>query len=419
MPKTLKSAIAFFALLASFYLATCTRENEQRSLASPFAARGLTSDCAALPTGLIHWWPGECDARDAQGNAHGSLRNGATFGEGKVEQAFLFDGVDDFIDLGNDTSLHFSSSEFTLALWIKFNSLGQNCGGYDNECVRGILAKMLRVHGRGTGEDGWYLAKVNDNGLSFSLGGGVGKNGSAFWRPTTVSSTTTVKGGRWYHLAVVKSASAFALYVNGREEESKPLPAFTDTHATSMKFGAYAPEYNQGEEGAHFAGLIDEVQIYLRGLSASEIETLYDARSNGACNVTLDVLPNEPANFLSCGNADEIIPVAILSTSTAKGEHLNFDAATVALASARFGPKAASEIPGGGHLEDVDNDGDLDLLLNFRFSDTGIKAGDQSTNLLARTKDGLPLRGCDKIRTPDRVRKVVKRASPLSDKHPG
>ncbi len=416
MPKTLKSAIAFFALLVSCYLAACTRESERRA---PLTPRSLASDCAALPAGLIHWWPGEGNAVDVQGNTHGALRNGATFGEGKVGQAFLLDGVDDFIDLGNDTSLHFSSSAFTLALWIKFNSLGQGCGGYDNGCVRGILAKMLRVHGRGSGEDGWYLAKANDNGLSFSLGGGVGKNGCTFWRPTTVSSTTTVQAGRWYHLAVTKSASTFALYVNGREEESKPLPVFTDTHAASMKFGAYAPEYNEGEEGAHFEGLLDEVQIYRRGLNASEVQTLFEARSAGACNVTLDVLPNEAANFLSCNNADEIIPVAILSTSTVAGEALNFDAATIAPASARFGPKAASEIHGEGHLEDVDHDGDLDLLLHFRFGDTGIKAGDQSANLLVQTKLGRPLRGCNAIRTPQKGRKVALRSSLRTDKRAG
>jgi len=207
--------------------------------------------------------------------------------------------------------------------------------------------------------------------------------------------------------------------VNGREEESKPLPAFTDTHAASMKCGAYAPEYNQGEEGAHFAGLIDEVQIYRRGLTASEVQVLFEARNAGACNVTLDVLPEEPANFLSCNNADETIPVVILSTSVAKGEGLNFEAATMAPASARFGRKAASEIHGAGHLEDVDGDGDLDLLFHFRFGDTGLKAGDQSANLLAQTKEGRPLRGCDMIRTPERVRKVVNRSSPHSDKHAG
>ena len=83
-----------------------------------------------------------------------------------------------------------------------------------------------------------------------------------------------------------------------------------------------------------------------------------------------------------------VIPLALLSTQTASGDPLTFDATTVAPLTVRFGPDGASEAHGRGHVEDADGDGDLDLVLHFRTRDTGIQCGDTEAPLTGQTFDG-------------------------------
>ena len=49
----------------------------------------------APPSGVISWWTADNTPADLMGPNNGSLFNGATFGAGKVSQAFNFDGIDD------------------------------------------------------------------------------------------------------------------------------------------------------------------------------------------------------------------------------------------------------------------------------------------------------------------------------------
>src|SRR5262249_40903239 len=89
--------------------------------------------------------------------------------------------------------------------------------------------------------------------------------------PTTVISTTTVTTGQWYHVAAVKSSSGFLLYVNGILEALKPLTVFNDTNSADVQLG-----YNIGY-GARLNGLLDDVAIYRRALTSSEIQVIYNA----------------------------------------------------------------------------------------------------------------------------------------------
>ena len=90
-------------------------------------------------------------------------------------------------------------------------------------------------------------------------------------------STTSATTGTWFHIAAVKSAAEIAIYVNGVNEASKPTTTFTDTHSSSLLIGANALE------GAYLNGLIDEVEIFNRALSASEIQAIVNAGSAGKC----------------------------------------------------------------------------------------------------------------------------------------
>jgi hypothetical protein len=189
---------------------------------TPTPTASPTPTCAPPAPNLVSWWPGDDDAVDIIDGNDGILQNGATFATGLVDQAFLLDGIDDFVDVGNAPNLHVSQGEFTVDAWVNFNALFGDMS---------ILDKM--ISGGNFNTDGWRLLKQVDNRFWFCFGGG-GDNGCGDGFPTTVISTTTASTGTWFHIAAVKSAAEIAIYVNGVNEASKPTPAFTDTNSTNL-----------------------------------------------------------------------------------------------------------------------------------------------------------------------------------------
>ena len=114
--------------------------------------------------------------------------------------------------------------------------------------------------------------------------------------------------------------------------------------------------------------------------------------------VQIDIKPSSDPNSINCKNQKEVIPVVILTTSI-------FDAATVDADTVRFGTNGAQEIhkdknnKAKRHIEDADKDGDLDLVLHFKFADTGIQCGDIKAILTGKTNDNFDIAGSDSIRT--------------------
>jgi YVTN family beta-propeller protein len=107
--------------------------------------------------------------------------------------------------------------------------------------------------------------------------------------------------------------------------------------------------------------------------------------------VTLDIKPGDITNSVN-PRSNGIIPVAILTTGA-------FDAGTVDPLSVRFGPQGTPEAHGRGHIEDVNGDGRLDLVLHFRTDKTGIKCGDSSAKLTGATLTGSLIEGEDSLLT--------------------
>jgi hypothetical protein len=112
----------------------------------------------------------------------------------------------------------------------------------------------------------------------------------------------------------------------------------------------------------------------------------------------IDIKPGSGINTINIRSRGSI-PVAVLSTDSASGTTVEFDATTVDPSSARFGPNWASAAHSdSSHLEDIDSDGDMDLVLHFRSRDVGIACGETSAMLKAQTFAGEAVLGVDKIR---------------------
>lgn len=105
--------------------------------------------------------------------------------------------------------------------------------------------------------------------------------------------------------------------------------------------------------------------------------------------VAIDVGPGNPTNSLN-PRSKGIIQVAILTSA-------DLDAAEVDAGTVLFGPSGVGAV-GTGKLRDVDRDGDLDLVLDFRLP-AGISCGDTTVTLRGETLDGTDFEGTDAIRT--------------------
>jgi uncharacterized repeat protein (TIGR01451 family) len=108
--------------------------------------------------------------------------------------------------------------------------------------------------------------------------------------------------------------------------------------------------------------------------------------------VVVDIEPDSDRNAVN-PKGKGVIPVAIL------GEP-GFDVSQIDSSTLTFGPAGATLAhKKGGHLDDVDADGDIDLLSHYDTPNTGISFGDTETCVHGRFHDGRAFDGCDSVRT--------------------
>jgi hypothetical protein len=331
--------------------------------------------CVPPPPGMVSWWTGDGNANDLIGGNHGTLRNGATFAAGVVGQAFSFDGVDDYVEVTSSPTLQFGTGDFTIDFWARILDPFVNTQALVTTQATHTDPPGIVVHSRG------ISPPVNT--VLFDIADGGNKQTITVPVPTDL---------QFHHFAFTRSGTDIKGYVDGVDQTTVLTAAGVanmDSPA-DLLFGrsgssSIAPQY--------FAGQLDELEIFNRALSAAEVATLFNAGSAGKCkvNVEIDINPGSFPNSVNPRN-NEVVPVAILTTAT-------FDATTVNPMSVRFGPNGAGEVHGQGHLEDVDGDGDLDLVLHFRTQAAGIVCGATSASLTGQTFGGQSISGTDSVRT--------------------
>src|SRR5262249_54662515 len=106
----------------------------------------------------------------------------------------------------------------------------------------------------------------------------------------TATSTTVPVAGTWYHVAVTVlepkgSANAEAImYVNGVVQSGANANTFTTVYSTNLPVTIGARAAANGSITLPFEGAIDEVRIYSRALSASDIVQLYQNKAFALTN---------------------------------------------------------------------------------------------------------------------------------------
>jgi len=113
-------------------------------------------------------------------------------------------------------------------------------------------------------------------------------------------------------------------------------------------------------------------------------------------NIQIDIKPGSDPNSINCNgaNQNEVIAVAILTTP-------DFDATTVNHITVAFEGASETHIDKDGvarrHVEDVDGDGDLDLVLHFRLGETNLDCDSTLALLTGELFGGVPVEGFDLV----------------------
>ena len=193
-----------------------------------------------------------------------------------VGQTFSLDGVDDHVRIPAASNLNVQS--FTIDAWIFPTdlSVGQPIIEYAAETGWAGVHLWLNVPlGGGEGNPGGLQANVRDTS-------DFGPDGSH----ELASPPGVVIADQWNHAALTyeKQTGIARLYANGTiVAESHLGTTFTPQTSLPLLFGSRPSGSFDGSAGRYFAGLIDEIAIYHRALTASEIQAIFNAGSAGKC----------------------------------------------------------------------------------------------------------------------------------------
>lgn len=189
---------------------------------------------------------------DSSGNRFSArIRGGVTCVPGGIKgQAARFDGTG---YLAVEEPAVFNAPDITVSLWIKPEVLSGR---------RGLIGKRLA----GAGAP-WVVSHTGPS-IAFEA---CEENGP--WT-FNFSSPAVLKQNEWTHVtAVARQGTGITLYVDGKVAAVKENPARRATNLEPLILGreAWGGDPPQGDTPGLYAGLIDEVKIWTRALSADEV----------------------------------------------------------------------------------------------------------------------------------------------------
>lgn len=189
------------------------------------------------------------DATSYGNNA--SLIGGPTWVSGVSGLAIRFDGSSQYATVPDNSSLDVTNA-VTLAAWIKPEKSGS---------AQVIMKKGL------TGEsDGYELSLVSNGKIFFRINQLT--NGETYRLNSSVTHPTD--GVTWMHIAASFDGSTIRLYINGKENKAVSFSSPVSIISNSLPLGIGA----QSNGGNRYQGALDDLRVYNRALSASEISGL-------------------------------------------------------------------------------------------------------------------------------------------------
>jgi Concanavalin A-like lectin/glucanases superfamily/PEP-CTERM motif len=244
-----------------------------------FVAFGAPTARAGLTTGLEAYYQFNGNGLDSSGNGLNlNLVGSPSFGPGLFGQALSLDNnPSQYATLSaNPSAFNFGSSDFTIQVWVNFNT-------FDGR-EQTLIEKFTGANG-----PGWSLTTPSAGGTSNIVefyGGGVG---------VVNSPTVSIPTGEWSQVIVERSGTTLSIYLDGSLLVSDTSFVGSITSVTNpLLIGT-----RDAQDGRDFAvdGKMDEIAIWNRALSTSEIVSLW----NGGNGMIIAASVPEPSSVCLMG----------------------------------------------------------------------------------------------------------------------
>ena len=274
-------ALGFFALLL---LALVSSQIS-------WAQRAVRMNSSVTTDGLVAYYPFNGNANDESGNEnHGTPTAAvvlATGINGEANSAYMFGGYDNpgHICVPNSESLQFTdcvtfSAYVKPTSWVSMDGWGYRAESNNAQCI------FAKDHDRSG--VAFYLAG-GDDGINFWTG--------SFYDSWSQISTTPIAGdflNKWTHVAFVYGGGYARLYVDGNLlDERESTPNFSTMNSRNLYIGKFSDYWYP------FNGVIDEVRIYNRALTKSEIKAISQFAESTISNTIYTVSPSNWTNVPS------------------------------------------------------------------------------------------------------------------------
>jgi hypothetical protein len=231
-----------------------------------------------LRDGLIAHYPFDGNANDASGNGNHGDVHGATLTKdrfGNADSAYNFDGIEDYIAI-NDTPRLNIINAITLSAWFK-----SNLPTSEHNIWSHIISKADECHSEGN----YNLGLFSGNRIQFNYWEGTGVNNQ-------YQINTVITQNFWHNIIVTYNYTNFEIkfyldgvHVNGNWYQNNiPDKKVPKISSNKLSIGANLVAHSVASCSnvevrkpiSLFNGIIDDIRIYNRALSDSEIQSLYN-----------------------------------------------------------------------------------------------------------------------------------------------
>ncbi len=234
------------------------------SAVSPFViatgTEGIAED--GVTSGLVGYWKMDEStgtiAHDFSGRGYnGTLAGSPSSTVGMIGQALQFNDTTAYaVSGGVFSDLGTSNRPYTFSVWVRV-ATGTTAG------------TIIHVSSLSNGT-GWCVPMVSLSGSKFVANSWIGGL-------STITGQTTAVPGTWYNVVHVWDSGGLKLYVNGTLENSNSQATYSASAAANYVWAGFRYATCAGDSGGNFNGYIDDLRVYNRALSATEVKSIYDA----------------------------------------------------------------------------------------------------------------------------------------------